>query len=343
MTNQLEVVQGQVFDIIGVQDMVIAEMNKQYLPMKINGIEDKAGYKKVHEGLMLYVKIRGDVARHGKKMREDAVRYQKDVISEEKRIIALLAIGEEHLAAERKTVDDALEAIKQEKVRQEELRIQARRDRLVGLDIRFNGQMWSYKELNLPEAMLKTALDDQFEVFYQKFSEAITTDKALLAAEEAKRKEEEERLAKIAADQEAERVRLDVLRQEQEKKERALAEEAKRLADMEEARKRDAQKIIDDKLRTEEMERAKLEAAEKATLETEARIKREAEEKAEKERLAKVEQDKKEARKPDKEKLLSFAGVVAGMIPKLKTIEAKNIIIEFEKAIDALKQKAEAL
>lgn len=47
--GNLEVVEGKVFDVIGLQDRVIAQMAEQYLPLKIRDIEDKAGLKKVHE------------------------------------------------------------------------------------------------------------------------------------------------------------------------------------------------------------------------------------------------------------------------------------------------------
>jgi len=45
MTNNLEVVQGKVFDVVGAADAVIAKWEKDYLPLKIKGIDDKAGYK----------------------------------------------------------------------------------------------------------------------------------------------------------------------------------------------------------------------------------------------------------------------------------------------------------
>ncbi|MDD2657782.1 MAG: hypothetical protein PHD04_03955 [Candidatus Pacebacteria bacterium] len=362
--SNLEVVQGKVFDVIGVADAVIAQMSEKYLPLKIKGLDDKAGYKAVHDARMVVKDTRVKVEKKRKELKEDALRYGQAIDKEANRIKGLLEPVEAHLTEEEKAVDDALEAIKKKKERQEEIRIQARRDRLAALGVGFNGQMWTYQNENLPDALLKIASDEQFEQFANKFQEAVEAEKEKKTAEEAKRKEEEERLAKMAAEQEAERQRFEAIKREQEEEERkrhirekleadererqaeALRKEEKRIAD-EKAEWERIKKAEQDEIKhRQELDVVRREAAEKARLQAIEDVKREAEEKAEQERLAKIAAEKKEARRPDKERLIAFADNDF-FIPTMKTQEGLTIInefkIEFDRAIKNLRTKAEAL
>lgn len=347
MVANLEVVSGKVFDVIGVADAVIAKMAEDYLPLKINGIDDKEGFKAVHAARMIVKDSRIKVEKKRKELKEDALRYGQAIDKEANRIKALIAPVEEHLDAEENAVEEAKKAIEAEKARQEELRIQARRDLLVALGIQFNGQMWSYQALTLPEPLLKVSSDEQFEKLFAQFNEAVAAEKERLAAEEAARKAESERLAKIAAEQEAERLRLEKVAQEQhdaevarkaaeeaetrrkemqerlgraeqEKRELAIKAEERRIANEKAEWERikqaelDAieaakQKAIDDKRRAEELEKAKQEAAEKARLQAVEDAKREAEEKRQAEERARIAAEKKAAKAPDREKLAIWA------------------------------------
>ncbi len=396
MTTNLEVVQGKVFDVIGVADAVIAQMAEKYLPLKIKGIDDKAGYQAVHEARMVVKNTRVKVEKHGKEMREDAVKYQKAVIAEEKRIVALMEPIENHLSAEEKVIDDALEAIKKEKERQAEEKIQTRITRLevfgMGLVAGHYKLPFEANGVSVPLSLLKVCNDDQFEQFINKIQEAENRELARVAAIEANRKAEEERLATIAAEQEKERLRLDAIRleneriaKEAEEKERlrlaAIAEEErkKRIQDKleqderdrqaaairaeekrildekaewerikaEEIRAREAakQKIFDDAKHAQELDVALKEAAEKARLQAEEDARQERIRAENAERLARIAAEKKAARAPDKEKLLAYVDLICHVSPpQLKTGEAKDIVIEFERklaeAIDALRERA---
>lgn len=284
----LTVQQGKVFDVIGAADAVIAKWAEQYLPLKIKGIEDKAGQKKVHEARMVVKTKRIEVEKKRKELKEDALRYGQAIDKEANRIKGLIEPIETHLEAEEKAVDDALEAIRLEKVRLEELRIQARRDRLVALGISFNGQMWSYgAALNLPEALLKVANDEQFEKHFSQFSEAVEADKVRQATEEAARKAEAERLAKVAAEQEAERKRLEAIAKEQAEKEAAaIAAEQERL-----------KAIAEEERKARIRENLERDAREKAEAALRAEERRVADEKAEWERIKAEELRAQEAAK----------------------------------------------
>ena len=344
------VVQGKLFDLIGVNDATINEMNEKALQLKIKGIDDKKGYEEVRVALSLHVKLRTSVVAFAEKDRKAAIQYQKDNIKEEKRIVALAAIGEDYLRAEKKVIDDAEEAIKQEKERQAELRVQVRRDQLAALGVGFNGQMWSYGALNLPEAMMKVASDEQFELFFTKFQDAFNAEQIRIEAERERQKEENDRLVKIAAEQEAERQRLEIVAQEQADKERQVRLQEKLEADERERKEteiRVAQKKIDDekaeweRIKNKEvMELWKTRQAETARIEAEAKIKRELDDKAEKERLARVAAEKKAARRPDKEKLRAYLVNVFGVeSPEMKTAEGKAAWEEIDKGLEELNMR----
>lgn len=81
--GNLEVVEGKVFDVIGLQDRVIAQMAEQYLPLKIRDIEDKAGLKKVHEARMIVKGARVKVENKRKEL--DARKAEAERLENEER------------------------------------------------------------------------------------------------------------------------------------------------------------------------------------------------------------------------------------------------------------------
>lgn len=95
-----------------VTEVVLADLKKQYLPLKINGIDDKEGYTKVHDARIKCRDLRVLTVKICKKGREDAVKIQKDWISKEKEVVEQITVVEAHLQKEESAIDDAKEAIK---------------------------------------------------------------------------------------------------------------------------------------------------------------------------------------------------------------------------------------
>lgn len=248
--EHLIVVQGKLFDVIGVADVVIAKMAEDYLPLKINGIDDKEGFKKVHAARMIVKDSRIKVEKKRRELKEDALRYGQAIDKEANRIKALIAPVEEHLDAEERAVDDALEAIKQEADRKKAEHIQKRIERLEGYGMGLIAGLYKLPfdapGVAVPDALMRCSSDEQFEKFCSQIQEAINAENARLAEIETKRKAEEEererlrkaeeeRLAKIAAEQEAERKRIDAIAKEQRDKEvaaRAAEDAEKRRKEM---------------------------------------------------------------------------------------------------------------
>lgn len=347
---------GKELQRFNITDAAIATLSDQYMVLTIEDLADKDGYKKVHEARMDVKNRRIAVQKTGKELREEAIKYQKTIIAEEKRIISLLAPIEAHLTAEETKIDDEKAAIKaaEEKLLAE--RLQARVDRVCAMGAMYNGHAYlAHGVLILPET-IKSASDPDFDGLLQVIQWEIDAEAAKAKATEDARLAEEERLRKVAEEQAAEKKRLEEeakkqaeeaarIKAEQDAKEKALEDEKARLKAEQEAIEKEKQRLIDeeneriaaaererlqeleDAARAEEIEKAKKEAAAKALKDAEEKAKKEAEAKAKKEAAAKIAAEKKEARRPDKAKLQSYLEAIAAVQPpEMKTDEGKEAL-----------------
>lgn len=359
----LEIVEGRVFDVIGAQDAVIAQMDAQYLTLKINGVTDKKGFEAVHAARMIYKKIRVEVERKGLELRKKAKATIEDYLvaekTEEARILKLLEPGETILSAEEKAYTDALEAIKAVEERKEAERIQARRDRLSALGVMFNGQVWAAGEKTLPDVVVRILSDPEFEAQATAFDLIFTEAKRISDEAESKRKEEAALLEKARADLEAERLRIEAVASAQREKEAGLLAEAARIekekqaaADAEKKRlaeiERQKQKVIDDEARAVELEQAKQAAALEAVKDMEEKQARDLAEKTAKDEAARIAAEKKAAKLPDKTKLSQMLDEIFRITtPDIKTPEARSaytvICTKIEAAEKVCREIVEAL
>lgn len=308
----------------------IAALSKQYLSLTISGLNDRKGFDAVHTARIDVKTRRVAVEKRRKELKADALLFGQKLDAAAKHITGLLAPIEEHLDSEEKKVTDELARIKKEAEEREAARIQARVDKLFDLGCRFSGQAYSLTfapdGYSVPHALLKECNDEQFEGICQKLQDLIDAEAVKIAAEIAARKAEDERLRKIAEEQEAERKRLEAIAKEQaEEQARIRAEQEEREGKIREeqaAIEREKQAVADAKAKEDAEKRRKTEiaeaekiAAEKARIEAEAKAKREAEEKAE----AEAEAKRFEQMRPDKEKLLKLADALdAFELPTLK-------------------------
>jgi hypothetical protein len=115
-----------------VTEAVIAQLKKDFLPLKINGIDDKEGYKKVHDARIVCRDHRTLTEKICKKGREDAVKIQKDWIAKEKEVVAQISEIEQYLKKQEDAIDEQKEAIK---IRAERLlKLPGRKEQLLGLE-----------------------------------------------------------------------------------------------------------------------------------------------------------------------------------------------------------------
>lgn len=115
-----------------VTEAVIAKLKADYLPLKINGIDDKVGYKKVHDARIVCRDHRTLTEKICKLGREDAIKIQKEWIAKEKEVVAQISEVEQHLKKQEDAIDKIIE---DQKIRAERLlKLPGRKEQLVGLE-----------------------------------------------------------------------------------------------------------------------------------------------------------------------------------------------------------------
>jgi hypothetical protein len=276
----------------------IAELSKKYLPLKINGINDKAGLDQVHAARMDVRKRRVAIEARRKELKADALAFGKKLDQAATHLTGLLEPIESHLESEENAVKEELKRIEAEEEAKKAALVQARFDRLESLGMSVSGGMyrlpWNPEGHAMPQELVKCMVDEQFETICQKLQEEIDAEAARQAEIEAKRKadedekerlrkEEEARLAKIAEEQRIERERLEAIAREQKEKEEADHNEQLRLQMELEKKRKALEKEIVEKEKALEEKRKALDA--------------------EKERIANEERERKQAAERERQRI----------------------------------------
>lgn len=284
-------------------------------------ITNPDGYEQVHGARMELKSARCEIQRLGKTAREDATKFTKAVIAEEKRLIGLIEPEEERLQKLQDEHDAAIEAEKQAKIEAEQQRVIAIQSRIKDMSglidlIKRN----NFTAAQLEEHMLdlgRLLIDDSFEEFEEEAR--ITKTETLKAAQEylvaAQKREHEQALLKAAREElekqraEDERLRKEIESRRAEEQKRLDAEAQAEKAHQAEELRREREKIEAQRLAERDKlleERRKFEQ-EKAALEAEQRAAREAREAedAERARVAaeakRVEDERIEAERQERE------------------------------------------
>lgn len=304
---------------LNVTDTEIAKLKEQYLPLVINGIDDKEGLKKVYAARQEVKRLRVSLEKYADELKEDALRWQKKVVAEKNRVVSEFKMIEAHLQGEEDKIAEEKERIRLEEERKEQERIQKRIDRLAeygyAIDLTF----------------LKTISDDDFEkVVDNAKSEhekelAAKAEQERLAREEAEKlKAEREELDRLRKQQaEAQRIideRNAQIKKEQEEKEAAIRREEQRIEN--EKRELEMQKVREEqeKRRQAELEQARKDAAEKERL----RLIAEQEQ-------AKILEAEKLAQSSDKVKWNTVIDQLQKIsIPEMKSKKAKALAVSVE-------------
>ena len=210
----------------------VAEINalvSKYATLEIKSIDDKAGYIAVDTARKELKKVRVEITKTGKAMREEAVAFQKAVIAKEKELVELVEPTEKALEAKQDAID--LEKEKQKRIGL----LPERKAKLETI-----GYEWGNIDL--------LALDDtQFDtLFNQKNAEYLAEKERLMREEQEKleaekRKIQEEKEAKerearrqeeldLARKQAAEQAIKDAERKAKEEAEQKIREEEQKIA-----------------------------------------------------------------------------------------------------------------
>jgi hypothetical protein len=256
-------------------------------------IASRDDYLLVKSACREFQKVRVSIEKAGKAARDDANKFAKAVLSEQKRLLDIVVPEEDRLKALRKDVDDKAVREAAEKLRKEEERIEGIKNKIYN-DIRgpvdrIFGEKASTLKVWLSDITNIQITEEEYQEF---FDEAVIAKTATI----------KKLSGAIAEKEELERLRA--MQEEQEKKQ---AEEQARI-DAENEKIRLAQEAI-------EKEKREIEAKKLAEAEVTARKLKEENEKLEREKREKAiaeqkkineeaEKARQEALKPEKEKLI---------------------------------------
>jgi hypothetical protein len=226
-----------------VTDEALAQYRKEFLPLTINGIEDKEGYEKVKTARLFVKGERVNVEKKRVELKQSALDYGRAVDAEAKRITTAIEEVENHLIAEQKKIDDEVARIKFEK--EQRAVLPERIAKLAELDATMS-----------EEELLKMD-GTQFMTVLNGFLSA-KLEKQRLAQEETERKQREEQ-ERIEAEKKAiEDKKLDA---EREARHQAEIEEAKKKAAEDERIAAEAEaKAAAERIEAERPDNEKLEA-----------------------------------------------------------------------------------
>jgi colicin import membrane protein len=329
----LPILEIQKFDT---NDEKLIALSNQYIGLKINGLDDKEGYKAVCEARQIVKKQRIAIEKSREDFKQVFIQAGKQIDTQAKHLQSLIAPVETHLAKEEKAIDDEKERIKQEKERVAQERFQKRIDLL------------SEYRHPIHMGMIAAISDDEFEALLEKAklnhelelslaAEASRHLKEALEEKEKKDKEEDdarraeaEKLAQEQRELQDERNRLSAERKAIEDEKEALAAAERGRIAIENARKRDQ------------------ELKEQARRDAEAELARKEQEKIAAEKSAMLEKERLEALKPDKEKMLDLIDELEKRkMPEFKHVDAIQIFEGFkglyEKSYEFLRESCEKI
>jgi len=103
--------------------VLIEDLGKKYMTLKINGLEDKDGYSVVHQARMTMKDLRVRIEKKRKELKEDSLAYGRAIDGEAKRINSLIEPIENYLTAQEEEIDKTKEQIRleNERIKYEEL------------------------------------------------------------------------------------------------------------------------------------------------------------------------------------------------------------------------------
>lgn len=285
-----------------VTDQVLAALKEKYGGMTLKALDDKESYLELKAAAKECAKVRTLTVKLCKEGRERAVKEQKLWIAKEKEIVTEVAVVEDKLDAEIKKFDDEVDRkINEEKQRQEEAYIN-RQAALTKMGAVYQNGCFVLGEAEFEASLVKGASQDVWdEAVIPKFKAEYEKIEAVKVKHEKERADHEAAIKaeqnKLRQEQEAFRLQQEAFKKQQEEtarieREKALSEqrekdrlqheanfermkveaaqaaEAKRLADIDVAIRREQERkaeeerqLIIKRQQADEAKKAELEAA----------------------------------------------------------------------------------
>jgi hypothetical protein len=225
-TNLVDVIETTLIKH-NITEAMLAEMEKNFLPLTINGINDKEGYEAVRKARIACKNTRILAVDLCKTGREKAIKEQKDWIAKEKEIVGKIKIVEDTLAEREDAIDNERARITQEAESKKQAILQERAVKLSGYGMMLLDNVYILDDIRISVLQVKESDDFTFT--------------SLLAAVESKWKAKEE--IRIADEERQRLLREEQLAKEAElkRKEEEIAAREQAIKDAEERIKREAE------------------------------------------------------------------------------------------------------
>jgi hypothetical protein len=201
-----------------ITDASIYGLERRFGDLKIANIEDAEGYKVVRAARLEIKSYRIEIDKRRKELTEDALKYQRAINAEAKRITSMLSPLEDQLHEQEKAHEVELERIKKENEQFELQRIQSRINQLLSFGFTFDGASYkadfAQESITVSAEKLRTVSEEAFE----------TRMVQVRGYYYAKLKADLEAKERAEAERKAEQDRIEQQRREQAAKEKELAE-----------------------------------------------------------------------------------------------------------------------
>ena len=193
----------------------VNELAKEFMPLKIQSLDDKDGYNEVSKALRFIVSKRTAVEEKRKELKADSLAYGRAVDARAKEITSMLEPIESHLKNEKLRIDTEIERIKAEEEEKKQNAINYRITILMGLGMWQTQTEFVWKSRLNPddeETFLRVNLelfsDEDFEDFVSNLTEKVNREKEIIASREAEQKAEAERIETMRKELEEEKQRV---------------------------------------------------------------------------------------------------------------------------------------
>ena len=193
----------------------VNELAKEFMPLKIQSLDDKDGYNEVSKALRFIVSKRTAVEEKRKELKADSLAYGRAVDARAKEITSMLEPIESHLKNEKLRIDTEIERIKAEEEEKKQNAINYRITILMGLGMWQTQTEFVWKSrltLDEEETFLRVNLelfsDEDFEDFVSNLTEKVNREKEIIASREAEQKAEAERIETMRKELEEEKQRI---------------------------------------------------------------------------------------------------------------------------------------
>lgn len=194
-----------------IADHEISKWKSDFMTLQVNGVNDKEGYEVVKRSRIFIRDRRTEIGKKAKEVRDVAIKFQKTVIEEEKRLVGELTLIENYLQEQQDKIDAEKERIKLEKEQQAQQRLQQRVNDLITKGMKFDGDAYTLNHLRYTALQLKLADDFTYAHFFKKVENEYELERLRLLAEEEKKKKEAEKFKLL---QEAQKEELEKIAKE---------------------------------------------------------------------------------------------------------------------------------